>query len=141
MGKDSNKKKRERFSQAKNEMGLRGCRLPQDIKILELIKRRRRQLVVHSIIYYRLNDSIITDKQFDMWARELVKLQKEYPDLSKEVELYEDFQDWDGTTGFNLKSLMDPRMTAIASQLLSTSKRLTDYPFIIRDKKKLIIKF
>ena len=32
--------------------------IPEDIKIL--IKRRRLQLIVHSCIYYRLNDNLIS---------------------------------------------------------------------------------
>ena len=71
-----------------------------DIK--QLIKRRRRQIMVHSAIYYRLGTSVITDAQFDKWARELVKLQNDYPNESKQVELYEDFKDWDASSGFNL---------------------------------------
>jgi NAD-dependent DNA ligase adenylation domain len=73
---------------------------PEEIK--ELIKRRRRQLIVHSFGYYRMNDSIISDHTFDMWSKELVDLQREYPELSREVELYEYFSDWDGSTGYHL---------------------------------------
>lgn len=73
-----------------------------DPVIMEKIKRRRRQIMVHSLIYYRLNNNLIDDKTFDKWAYELVDLQKQYPEESKAVELYEDFKDWDGTTGFNL---------------------------------------
>lgn len=66
------------------------------------IQQRRLQMLVHSCIYYELNTSIITDKQFDTWARELVKLQNENPSISQQVPWYEAFKDWDGTTGFNL---------------------------------------
>lgn len=71
-------------------------------KILELIKRRRRQIIVNSVIYYRFGTSLIEDKTFDMWAYELRDLQKQYPKESQNVELYEYFKDWDGTTGYDL---------------------------------------
>jgi hypothetical protein len=73
---------------------------PEDIK--SLIKRRRRQLTVHSFGYYRLNDNIIDDHTFDKWSMELVELQRRYPELSQEVELHEYFNDFDGSTGYHL---------------------------------------
>lgn len=70
--------------------------------IKELIKRRRRQILVHSYIYYILNDNIITDSQWSAWAEELEQLQKDYPQESSEVELYEEFKKFDHSTGANL---------------------------------------
>ena len=46
--------------------------------IRELILRRRRQLLVHSVIYYRFNENLISDQTWSNWAVELEKLQKEY---------------------------------------------------------------
>lgn len=87
--------------------------------IRELIRRRRRQILIHSCIYYRLGTSIWTDKKYDECSRELVELQAQYPNISKTVEYYEDFKDWDGTTGFNLSPLGDPNILALATQLSS----------------------
>ena len=95
-----------------------------DEKIMELILRRRKQMIVHSIIYYRLNTSIISDLQFDTWGRELVKLQKEHPKESEKVKYYSDFKDWDASTGFNLYF---PEFEATAQNLvLYHMKRLQD---------------
>jgi NAD-dependent DNA ligase len=71
-------------------------------EIKALIKRRRRQLIVHSFGYYRMNDNIIDDHTFDRWSMELVELQEKYPELAKEVEYHEYFKDFDGSTGFDL---------------------------------------
>jgi len=60
----------------------------------ELIKRRRLQILVHSFIYYRLNDSIISDDTFDRWATELINLQKDYPEISRATVHYEAFKDF-----------------------------------------------
>lgn len=76
--------------------------LVEEQKIQELIKRRRLQLLVHSCIYYRLNKNIISDYTFDEWARELCDLQTKYPNLSKTVIYYDDFKDFDGSSGFDL---------------------------------------
>ena len=88
-----------------------------DAEIYELIQQRRLQLLVHSRIYYVLNNNIRSDKQFDSFARELVQLQKDYPKISKDVIFYDAFKDWDGTTGFDLP-LNDPWVVQKANQLL-----------------------
>ena len=53
-------------------------------QIKELIERRRRQVLVHSVIYYKLNENLITDSQWSMWALELEELQNAYPDIAAE---------------------------------------------------------
>lgn len=68
-------------------------------KIIELIKRRRFQMLVHSYIYYELNQNIITDGQWSKWAKELESLQKDYPNESKEAPYYDDFKLFDGSSG------------------------------------------
>ena len=50
-------------------------------KIRELINRRRRQILVHSVIYYRMNDNLISDDQWAKWALELETLQNDYPEI------------------------------------------------------------
>ena len=62
-----------------------------DLAVAELIQRRRLQILVHSCLYYEMDTNLIDDKQWDTWARELVDLQKQYPDISKEVDWYEAF--------------------------------------------------
>ena len=89
----------------------------KEAEIYELIQQRRLQLLVHSRIYYVLNNNIISDKQFDEFAKELVQLQKDYPQISKDVIFYNAFENWDGTTGFDLP-LEDPWVVQKANQLL-----------------------
>ena len=71
-------------------------------EIMALIKQRRLQILVNSLIYYRMDTTLVDDKQFDKWAYELRDLQRKYPNESKSVKFYEEFKDWDGTTGYNL---------------------------------------
>lgn len=68
----------------------------------ELIGRRRRQLLVHSYIYYRMNTNIISDDQWDAWANELIQLQTDHPKESAQAPLFEEFKTFDGHTGFDL---------------------------------------
>ena len=88
-----------------------------DEQITELIKRRRLQLLIHSCIYYGMDLNIIDDHTFDKWSDELVQLQTQYPDISKQVEWYDAFKDWDGSTGAFLP-INDAWVVAHAKYLL-----------------------
>lgn len=90
-------------------------------EIRELIKRRRFQILIHSFIYYRLNDNIISNDTFNRWALELIKLQKLYPKASKKAELYSVFCDFTnvGDAAF-LPLDNDLRLENRAKQLLET---------------------
>lgn len=71
----------------------------EQLKIAEKIQQRRLQILIHSCIYYEMNQNIISDKKWDEWARELKKLQEDYPEISRQVEWYAAFIDWDASTG------------------------------------------
>lgn len=66
------------------------------------IRQRRYQMLVHSYLYYRRCTSIISDEKFDRWARELVKLQHDYPEIAATVNYAEAFAGFDATTGYDL---------------------------------------
>ena len=70
-----------------------------NLKIAELIQRRRLQILVHSCIYYELNDNIVDDNTWNKWSEQLVELQSKYPDIAKQVIWYDAFKDWNGSTG------------------------------------------
>jgi hypothetical protein len=86
-----------------------------EIKVL--IRRRRAQMLVHSYLYYELDDSIISDDLWQQWANELEELQRKYPKLCK-IEYYDTiFKDWDGTTGNHL-----PRTIIIEKKALQVKE-------------------
>lgn len=68
---------------------------------VEAIARRRRQILVHSCAYYSLDNPVISDHQWDKWARQLAKLQAKY---GWRIGFYDEaFRDWEeGTSGFKL---------------------------------------
>ena len=73
-----------------------------DIDIKELINRRRRQILVHSVIYYKMNQNLITDAQWTEWAVELENLQYMYPEIAEECVYANAFKGFDHSTGFSL---------------------------------------
>ena len=60
-------------------------------------------IAVHSIIYYRLNESIISDHRFDFAAKQLKQMQDDADiDTLLESRYYYAFSDFNGSTGFGL---------------------------------------
>lgn len=105
-----------------------------DLEIAELIQQRRYQLLIHSCIYYHLNGSVISDKKWDEWARELCNLQSQYPEISRQVTLYEYFKDWDASTGAFLPIALS--WVVCKAEQLSGKKSVC----IVKDVKKLVKK-
>ena len=91
-------------------------------RIAELITRRRRQILVHSVIYYEMNDNLIPDSQWVSWANELYELQKQYPELARTGPYAKAFENFDPSTGYNLP-LNDPWAVNKARQLLAWKDR------------------
>lgn len=90
--------------------------------IKEKIRQRRRQMLVHSYIYYELNENVISDATWSRWAKELAQLQNDYPEISEQVEEYEQFKDWDGSTGAFLK--FGENIKTVAKILLSSNSEV-----------------
>lgn len=87
-------------------------------KIAELINRRRRQILIHSFLYYRMNTSIVSDHRYDAWARELAELQAKYSEIAKQCVYADAFADFsESVTGFNLP-LHDPWVVTKGQQIL-----------------------
>lgn len=89
----------------------------------ERIRHRRAQMLIHSAIYYELNDSIVSDHQWQTWADELESLQKEYPEQSSIGFFDYEFKDWDGATGAHLPH-RDPWVHAKAQYILKLHQKL-----------------
>lgn len=66
-------------------------------------------MILHSQAYYTYGITFITDAEFDRRARELVRLQAEYPDVACHVQYHEHFLDWDGSTGMHLTGIDENR--------------------------------
>ena len=78
--------------------------------------------MVHSCIYYEMDYNIVSDKKWDEWAKELVTLQKQHPDIAKEVIWYDAFKDWDASTGAFLP-IKDEWVVKKARQLTSAPSK------------------
>lgn len=88
-----------------------------ELELFSKIQRRRYQILVHSFLYYELDISLISDQQWQAWAEELVKLQKENAEISEKVIFSGAFRSFDASTGFDLP-YRDEQIVNIAYRLL-----------------------
>ena len=93
-----------------------------DSAIKELISRRRRQILVHSVIYYKLNENLIDDATWSRWALELEELQESYPQLAMQCPLNDAFIGFDHSTGMSLP-LENPWAVRKAQYLVDLARR------------------
>ena len=69
------------------------------------LKWLRSNMLVHSYIYYQLNDNIISDHKWQAGANRLTKLQNmlQAKGIAPTIGFYDEaFVGWDGSTGYHL---------------------------------------
>lgn len=80
----------------------------------------QRFIIVHSYIYYELNDNVISDRFYDEKSRELARYKDEYPELWKSSEYYKQFgDDYNGCTGFTLYYDLDDHQKEIIRSIVN----------------------
>lgn len=81
----------------------------------------QRYIIVHSYIYYELDYNLISDREYDAKAKELVKYKNDYPDLWKSSMYYKQFgDDYNGSTGFNLYHELDDHQQKIIRSIVGS---------------------
>ncbi len=97
-----------------------------DQNIVSRIEYLRKKLLVHSIIYYRLDESLIADDKWAEWALELENLVREHPEEGQNSFLAEEFKDFDHSTGYNLP-LETPWAVDVAMNLVLYNQKLRQW--------------
>ena len=89
----------------------------------EYIDFLQRYIIVHSYIYYELNNNVISDREYDLKAKELVQYKNDYPDLWKNSMYYKQFgDDYNGATGFTLFHDLTEHQKEIIRSIVRISK-------------------
>lgn len=112
----------------------------EELKIAEKIQQRRYQMLVHSYIYYELNENLVSDSKWSSWAMELVELQSKYPNIAAQVIYAKDFADWDGSSGAYLTYSNKPNIVITANRLLQKQEKKQSVvkPLIPQVKKPIV---
>ena len=96
---------------------LTGAKSALKEQVQSKIRQRRSQMLVHSRIYYILDENIVSDDTWQKWANELRDLQKQYPEYCKIGFFDKEFSDWNGDTGAMLP-LKDPYVVRKTQQVI-----------------------
>lgn len=100
------------------------CKYWSDQTKISFLQRR---VLVYSIQYYKLSESVISDKEYDSISRQLLQLQNEASKEDREGSQYwYAFNDFDANTGFDLYDRLTEKdqnyLTKIAFFVLSNYK-------------------
>lgn len=94
------------------------------LSIRNYISWLQRYIIVHSYIYYELNDNILSDREYDAKAKELVSLKDLYPDEWRKSEYYAQFgDDYNGSTGFTFYNDLNTHQKEIILSIINAIYR------------------
>ena len=101
------------------------CKYWSDQTKISFLQRR---ILVYSIQYYKLSETVISDKEYDSISRQLLQLQKIASKEDREGSQYwYVFNDFDANTGFDLYDRLTEEdqdyLTKIAAFVLSSYQR------------------
>lgn len=98
---------------------------PSKAEIQSKIRQRRSQMLVHSYIYYVLDDNIVSDDKWQKWANELRDIQNQHPTLCRIDFFDREFATWNGDSGAFLP-LKDPYVIYKSMQVYNEWKKQND---------------
>ena len=71
---------------------------------VERIQLLERWIILHSYLYYELNENIVSDANYNANTKQLLYLKEKYPESFKKTKYYKYFKDFESGTGFDLYS-------------------------------------
>lgn len=102
-------------------------RFPEDMKIKARIEFLERYILVHSYLYYHMNENVISDKKYDKYSRLLASKIEKYSSRIPSTQYGYVFYDFDGNTGFDLYDRLNKsdkkRVRDVATTVLRNYKR------------------
>lgn len=81
-------------------------KFPDHFSIVDRINLLQRWIIVHSIIYYTMDTSVVPDSMFDENCNQLVQLMRDNSEELKQSRYYYCMYDFDGSTGMHLPSVL-----------------------------------
>lgn len=84
-------------------------KFPNEWDIKTKIEWLERAIIIYSIWYYDLGDSMVSDQQNDTESIQLYYMIKEYPKEFEKTKYAYAFKDFDASTGFHLRSALNDK--------------------------------
>ena len=76
---------------------------------VEKINLLERWIMVHSFIYYKLSENVVSDQMYDANCIQLAKLIKSYPKAYSKSKYCKEFKNYNPSTGYDLISKLNKR--------------------------------
>ena len=114
-------------------------KFPDNWDMVTKIEWLERAIIIYSIWYYDLGDSMISDQQNDTESIQLYYYIKKYPQDFEKTKYAYAFKDFDASTGFHLKSALnedDREYIAHIANFIYAKAHGTLYKKYKRTKKK-----
>lgn len=84
----------------------------------------QRRIIIYSIMYYELNESCVSDREYDSISKQLVELQNKADKKEFEESMYYyAMHDFDGSTGFDIPSRLTEKDREYLTNLAYSIKR------------------
>ena len=96
---------------------------------IEFLERR---IIVSSIQYYELNQTVIEDYMYDGISQQLVELINESPKEFEKTRYYYCFKEFDGSTGFDLPRKLN------RSKNINNPGGMSDYEYLLQIAQRLL---
>ena len=78
-------------------------KLPKNWSTVDKLNHIERRVLIHSYLYYEMNENIISDDEYNKMSRLLAKKVQQYKDTKLKKTMYGYvFKDFEGSTGFDL---------------------------------------
>lgn len=95
-------------------------------KVSTKIQLLQRWVLVHSYLYYSIDNSIIPDYMFDNNSRQLYKMQNKFKKSFKKSKYYYAMKEFDGSSGFGLFEKLTHKDQEIVMRDANTAARLNE---------------
>jgi hypothetical protein len=90
----------------------------------QIIDFYQRYIIIHSHIYYDMDNNLISDKKYDEVSRLLVSYKEKYPEEWKNSMYYKQFGDeYTGATGMGLYDDLDPEQQLRINYIINSIYR------------------
>lgn len=75
---------------------------------LTCINYLQRKIIITSIIYYEMDNNMMSDRDYDLMCKQCCEMMKSCSEVESS-QYYYIFYDFDGTTGFHLKDRLNEK--------------------------------
>ena len=105
---------------------------------LTCINYMQRKIIITSIIYYEMDNNMMSDRDYDLMCKQCCEMMKSCSEVESS-QYYYIFYDFDGTTGFHLKDRLNEKDKKYLYHLanLFNDKKPVIKPKKIKKKGKL----